>query len=74
MTAEDVENNDVPNPVFVIDEEINALFSADFEIDLAHVESMVGDGLALQPETPEPTEYKLYRLSARSDKNGCRAA
>ena len=64
LTTEDAEENVSAHGV---DEEINALYSECFDIDLAHVESVFEPDP--QSASPEPirTEYKLYRLSNRTD-------
>ena len=67
LTAEDVEATDVQNPDLSVDEEINSLFSDDFNIDLTHVESLVENCSALPGQLLESTTYKVYRLSSRVD-------
>jgi thiopurine S-methyltransferase len=65
LTIEDAEENETLNQVPHVDEEIKSLYSEGFEIDLAHVDSV----LELDPEspsqTPIATEYKVYLLSSR---------
>ena len=65
LTTEDAEEKETPSQAFGISEEIKTLYSAGFEIDLAHVESV----FEVDPEAPEQppgrTEYKVYRLSGR---------
>ncbi|MDD5277020.1 MAG: thiopurine S-methyltransferase [Methylovulum sp.] len=67
LTTEDAEETETPGQAFGIAEEIKALYSVGFEIDLAHVESL----FEVDPETPNQppgrTEYKVYKLSARPE-------
>lgn len=66
LTTEDAEEKETPSQAFGVSEEIKALYSEDFEINLAHIESV----FEVDPESPdappERTEYKVYRLSTRS--------
>ncbi len=66
LTTEDAEEKETPSQAFGVSEEIKTLYSEDFEINLAHVESV----FEVDPESPdtppERTEYKVYRLSTRS--------
>jgi thiopurine S-methyltransferase len=65
LTAEDAEDGETPAQTAAAADEVVALYAGDFEIDLAHVESVV----EVDPESPEQgprrTEHKVYRLSAR---------
>jgi len=66
LTNEDAEEDEPLIQALGVAEEIESLYAKDFEIDLAHVES----AFELDPQAPnlppERTEYKVYRLSARS--------
>ncbi|MDO9106863.1 MAG: thiopurine S-methyltransferase [Methylovulum sp.] len=63
LTTEDAEAGDTLEQTLGIAEEITALYAEAYEIELAHVESVFG----ADPESPERTEYKVYRLSAKPD-------
>ena len=65
LTAEDVEAADVLQPITAVAAEINSLYAADFEIELAHSESILETDPAAPNEAPELTDYKLYRLTGR---------
>jgi len=66
LTAEDADEITTQGQVFGVDEEIEALYSAAFKIDLAHVESVLELDPVSPEQAPERTEYKVYRLSALS--------
>lgn len=51
--------------VIGVAEEIKKLYSKDYEIDLAHVESVFEINPEFPYKHPERTEYKFYRLSSR---------
>lgn len=65
LTIEDAADGATLKQAVGVDEEIAALYSAGFEIDLAYVESV----FEVDPESPEQVprraEYKVYRLSGR---------
>lgn len=65
LTIEDAADGATLKQAVGVDEEIAALYSAGFEIDLAYVESV----FEVDPESPERSlrrvEYKVYRLSGR---------
>ncbi|MGD0959456.1 MAG: thiopurine S-methyltransferase [Methylomonas sp.] len=65
LTAEDVDGTDNNHLAWEVDEEINTLFSGDFEVDLIHVESMAEDALPSAAKSPESIEYKVYFLSVK---------
>lgn len=66
LTTEDAEENETLSESHEIGAEIKALYSKNFRIDLAHIES-VFELVPDKPERPaERAEYKLYRLSNRS--------
>jgi len=62
LTTEDAEEKDTPSQAFGIAEEIKTLYAEDFEINLAHVESI----FEVDPESPGNPQLKVYRLSAKS--------
>ena len=65
LTVEDAAENATLQQANGVDEEIKTLYSAEFEIDLAYVESV----FEADPESPElppkRAEYKVYRLSVK---------
>ncbi len=67
LTTEEPEAGETQNQAFAVADEIEALYSQTFEIDLAHVESV----FEANPETPnlppERTEHKVYRFSPRPE-------
>lgn len=67
LTIEDAAEGATLKQAIGVDEEIAALYSAGFEIDLAYVESV----FEVDPESPEQVprraEYKVYRLSGRRE-------
>lgn len=65
LTTEDAEAKESPDEAFGVAEEIKKLYSKDYEIDLAHVESVFEINPELPDKPPERTEYKVYRLSNR---------
>jgi thiopurine S-methyltransferase len=67
LTTEDAEENDTSDQILGVAEEIKALYSRNFNIDLIHVESIFEDNPELPDNLPERTEYKVYRLSKRSE-------
>lgn len=66
LTTEDAAENETLSESLEVGEEIKALYSQNFRIDLTHIESI----FELDPDAPdrpaERAEYKLYRLSNRS--------
>lgn len=67
LTIEDMEKNQTPKQAPHVDEEIKSLYSGGFEINLAHVDSVLEFDPESPDQTPIPTEYKVYLLSSRSD-------
>jgi thiopurine S-methyltransferase len=67
LTIEDAADGATMKQAVGVDDEIAALYSAGFDIDLAYVESV----FEADPESPEQAsrraEYKVYRLSGRYD-------
>lgn len=66
LTIEDADENEPRSQALGVGAEIKALYEEDFEINLAHVESV----FELDPDEPDRpparAEYKVYRLSNRS--------
>lgn len=65
LTIEDAEEGETPEQAHCVDEEVAALYSEGFEINLAHVESAFELDRESSHETLKRTEYKVYRLSNR---------
>ena len=67
LTAEDYDESSPSDGTLLVDREIDALFSSDFDINLAHAETV----LELNAQSPElaaeRVEYKVYRLSRRME-------
>lgn len=61
LTTEDIELDQASSLPY-IDEEIMALYSASFDIDLTHVESTLTHNPLYPDQASTPTEYKVYRL------------
>jgi thiopurine S-methyltransferase len=66
LTIEDAAECATPNQAVGVDEEIKALYSAGFEIDLAYVESLFEIDPQSPNQTPQRAEYKVYRLSCKT--------
>ena len=66
LTAEDADETGAPALPGEIDAEIAGLFSADFDIDLTHAESVFEPNPGSADQTDVATEYKVYRLSSKS--------
>lgn len=64
LTAEDAEVGETPAQTAAAADEVVALYAEDFEIDLAHVESVVEADPESPDQAPLRTEYKVYRLTA----------
>lgn len=67
LTIEDAAEDATLSQATGVDEEIARLYTAAFEIDLAYVESVFEP----DPESPDAmrrAEYKVYRLSGKSDR------
>lgn len=68
LTIEDSIENVKENLTIEIDEEINALYSGDFEIDLAYMESVFEQNLESPSYQPNRADYKVYRLKCIFEK------
>jgi thiopurine S-methyltransferase len=66
LTTEDAEEGETLQHAIGVDDEINALYSKEFDIDLAHVESVFETDPGSPKQQQRRTEYKLYQLSSRS--------
>jgi len=65
LTIEDMEYNKAMPQVPRVDEEIEELYSEDFDINLAHTESMREYDLVSPGPSSTYTEHKVYKLSRR---------
>jgi thiopurine S-methyltransferase len=66
LTTEDAEEHETLKQALGVGEEIRALYSASFEIDLAHVDSVFEADPDFPDQPPARVEYKVYRLTAKS--------
>jgi thiopurine S-methyltransferase len=67
LTTEDAEENETLKHALGIDEEISDLYSKDFEINLAHVDSIYDVDSERPSQLPGRTEYKVYQLCRKPD-------
>ncbi|QFY44404.1 thiopurine S-methyltransferase [Candidatus Methylospira mobilis] len=65
LTTEDAEEGETEAQAFGIDEEIKMLYSENFEIELACVDSLFEPGAELPGLPRQRTSYKVYRLRTR---------
>ena len=65
LTIEDAEENASLEQARGVDEEIEALYASEYEIDLAHVESVYEPDPESPQQAPRRAEYKVYRLSSK---------
>lgn len=63
LTTEDAEEHETLKMSLGISEEIETLYSVNFNIDLAHVESIFEPDIESANHEPIRTEYKLYQLT-----------
>lgn len=68
LTVEDAEATDSRQQAMGIDRELSALYAADFEIELAHVESLYETHPEVLDSEAAPVQYKVYRLKGRTPK------
>jgi thiopurine S-methyltransferase len=66
LTVEDADDGADPEQSQEVDAEVAALYAADFEIDLAQVESVYEADPAAPDQLPRRADYKVYRLTSRS--------
>jgi thiopurine S-methyltransferase len=66
LTIEDAAQHASLNEAVAIDEEIKALYSTAFDIDLAYVESVYEPDLDAPNLPAKRAEYKVYKLSSKS--------
>lgn len=66
LTIEDAAEDASPEQALGVDEELGELYSEGFDIDLAHVESVLEPDPDSPQLPPRRAEYKVYRLSARA--------
>ena len=67
LTIEDAADGATLKQAVGVDEEITALYSAGFEIDLAYVESVFETDPGSPEQAMRRVEYKVYRLSGRHE-------
>lgn len=65
LTTEDAAEDETLAQALGVDEEVKALYSTCFDIDLAHVESVFEADPEAPDAAPRRTEYKVYRISGR---------
>lgn len=65
LTVEDAQAGDSRQKRMGIDRELGALYAADFEIELAHVESLYETHPDVLDHAAKPVEYKVYRLQGK---------
>lgn len=65
LTIEDADEDEALEQMDGVDEEIGRLYSAGFEISLAHVELVSEPELGLPNDVSTRAEYKVYRLAKR---------
>ncbi|MGZ8219756.1 thiopurine S-methyltransferase [Methylomagnum sp.] len=65
LTTEDAEEGETVAESQAASGEIESLHEKDFEIELAHVESVFETDPAAPNRTPQRADHKVYRLSAR---------
>ncbi|MHC8286937.1 thiopurine S-methyltransferase [Pseudomonas sp. XS1P51] len=66
LTIEDAQASDTLQQTMGVDQELAALYRADFEINLAHVESLFENDPQAPQAAPTRAEYKVYRLTGKS--------
>jgi thiopurine S-methyltransferase len=69
LTIEDASEYATLNEAVGVDEEIKALYSAAFNIDLAYVESVYEPDLDAPNQPAKRAEYKVYKLSSKAALN-----
>jgi len=67
LTIEDADENETLKHALGVDDEINTLYAEDFEITLAHVDSVYEVDSESPSQQTKRTEYKVYQLSRRPD-------
>ncbi len=67
LTAEDADEGQSPAQASAAAPEIAALYGERFEIELSHVEPVIGDAAQASDAPPECVYYKVYRLSQRNE-------
>jgi len=66
LTIEDAAEHASLQQALGVDPELQALYAADFDIDLAHVESLFEADPQAPEQPPKRAEYKVYRLAGRA--------
>lgn len=65
LTTEDAEEGETVAEAQAASREIESLYERDFEVELAHVESRFDAVPGAPNRSPQQSEHKVYRLSAR---------
>ena len=66
LTIEDAAEHASLQQALGVDPELQTLYAADFDIDLAHVESLFEVDPQAPDQPPKRAEYKVYRLAGRA--------
>jgi thiopurine S-methyltransferase len=66
LTIEDAQEWEAPDQAQGAAEEINSLYSIDFDFGLVHVEGICETNPDLPDQPPERAFHKIYRMSAKS--------
>ena len=66
LTIEDAAEHASLQQALGVDPELQTLYAADFDIDLAHVESLFETDPQAPEQPPKRAEYKVYRLAGRA--------
>jgi thiopurine S-methyltransferase len=67
LTTEDAKETDTDSQAFGVSEEVSALYADDFEVHLSHVESVFEVDPDAPNQSPQRTEYKVYKLVAKAE-------
>ena len=69
LTIEDATDNQLPQHHHQVDAELVSLYARNFEISLAHVESLVESQAASPTHSPLHATCKVYRLTSRTTRD-----
>jgi thiopurine S-methyltransferase len=67
LTTEDAEEDEPLSQALGVADEITSLYSKEFVINLAHVESLFEQDAESPNQPPIRVDYKVYRLTGRSE-------
>jgi thiopurine S-methyltransferase len=65
LTVEDAEVGESLHHALAVADEVTALYSEAFDLDLTHVESIYETDSQFQDQPPQRSEHKVYRLSTK---------